>query len=233
MSTTPKDVLERARQAPKFYGRRMGRPMSTLRKSFLSQMLERFQIILPEKPLENLHELIPDAQAFELEIGFGGGEHLVAHAVKNPHNGYIGVEAFMNGVSSIMKLIDAQKISNIRVFPHDVRQLFPYLPSESFQRIYVLFPDPWPKTKHHKRRLINETFLKEVYRLLKAGGELRIASDHADYIDWVQELLLRTPEFTWLNQESCDQRPDDWCQTRYEEKALEKGIPCIYMRFAK
>lgn len=233
MFATPKNVLDRARLAPKFYGRRMGRPMSALRKTFLTQMLERFQIVLPEKPLASLNELIPDAQDFELEIGFGGGEHLVAQAVQNPANGYIGVEAFMNGVSSIMKQIDAQKISNIRVFPHDVRQLFPYFPSDSFQRVYVLFPDPWPKTKHHKRRLINKSFLKELYRLLQAGGELRIASDHADYVAWIQDHIAQIPEFKWINRATCDQRPDDWCQTRYEEKALEKGIPCIYMRFAK
>lgn len=233
MSESEENQLKKIPSKPKFYGRRVGRPMSVMRRAVFEKLLETYGITLPEKSYSDLNELFPDSKSFELEIGFGGGEHLAAQALNNPTTGFIGVEAFLNGVSSLMKLIDKNSISNIRVFPNDVRQLFPFFPSHSFRRIYVLFPDPWPKTKHHKRRLINTEFLLELYRIMEVGGELRIASDHADYTIWIQEHLQRMPEFRFLNPQTIDKRPDDWCRTRYEEKALEQGISCNYMRFAK
>ncbi len=171
-----------------------------------------------------------------LEIGFGAGEHLLAQARRHPDLGFIGCEPYANGVAALLPAIAEDGIETIRIFPDDVRLLLPRLAAASLSRIFVLFPDPWPKARHHERRLISPPVIAELARVLRPGGELRLASDHTGYIRWMLEHLTRERSpFRWLAR-----RPDDWrtrpegaIPTRYEEKALARGAACAYLRFVR
>jgi len=169
-----------------------------------------------------------------LEIGFGGGEHLVAQAGAHSGARFIGAEPFLNGVASCLRHIEDSGIQNLRLHMGDARDILARLPDASLDLIYILFPDPWPKTRHHKRRLIQPDFIAELARVLKPGGEVRFATDWADYAAWTLELFMRDPRFTWTAE-----RAEDWRRswpghvaTRYEQKRLGDCAP-IWLRFAK
>ena len=169
-----------------------------------------------------------------LEIGFGGGEHLVAQATAHPDHRFIGVEPFLNGVASCLRHIEESGAQNIRLHQGDARDVIARLPDASLDRVYILFPDPWPKTRHHKRRLIQPEFLGDLARVMKRGAELRFATDWANYAAWTLEHLSRDQRFTWLAD-----RAEDWRKpwpghvtTRYEEKKLGDCAP-IWLRFVR
>ena len=170
-----------------------------------------------------------------LEIGFGGGEHLAEQAENNPDIGFIGCEPFINGVASLMKHIDARQISNVRVYDDDVRHLLKRMAPESLARIFILFPDPWPKTRHHRRRIVKDETIIEFTRLLKDGGELRFASDHQGYVSWALRHFLANEDLQWTARRPGDWRlaPPDWVETRYEQKAKAKGDDPAYLRFER
>ena len=174
-----------------------------------------------------------------LEVGFGGGEHLAWQATRNPGTLLIGAEPFLNGVAKLLGQIDEEGQSNIRVCHGDVRPLMTAMPDGALSRLFVLHPDPWPKTRHHKRRMISPPFLAEAARLLKPGCELRVASDIPDYVRWtlmqVQMHNRQSPDFLWTAETKADwtDRPEDWPQTRYEAKALREGRPPAYLRFIR
>lgn len=174
-------------------------------------------------------------RAVWLEVGFGGGEHLAAQARANPDVGLIGCEVFLNGVASLVQHVARDQSDNVRIFAEDARRLFPALPDGCFERIFVLFPDPWPKKRHVDRRFIGPGNLPELSRLLADGGELRVASDVPVYIGWALEHLTAHPDFQWTAQkvEDCRSRPEDWAPTRYEGKALAQGKTCTYLRFIR
>jgi tRNA (guanine-N7-)-methyltransferase len=166
------------------------------------------------------------AKDYWLEIGFGGGEHLAHQARLHPGTSIIGCEPYVNGIAGLLKSIYDEKLDNIRVYPDDVRKLLEHLPESSLSRVFILYPDPWPKARHHKRRLISKEFLDALARVMKPGAELRLATDHADYATWMLERLLPHPAFTWTA-ETCDywlKPPADWLSTRYEQKRLA-GMP--------
>ncbi|MBI3418745.1 MAG: tRNA (guanosine(46)-N7)-methyltransferase TrmB [Proteobacteria bacterium] len=182
-------------------------------------------------PLD-LHKLFPNAKEIWLEIGFGSGEHLAAQAKAHPETGFIGCEPFVNGVAGLLSLIDAEKLENIRIHPADARPLLDRLPPASIARAFVLFPDPWPKKRHIGRRFIGPDNLVKLARVLKPGGELRLASDDPTMQAWMQEQMAGSPDFEPAPG-LLHTRPAGWPQTRYEEKAVKAGRKPLYFLFRK
>ena len=172
-----------------------------------------------------------------LEVGFGGGEHLAWHAARNPDTLLVGAEPFVNGVAKLLSAVEEENLRNVRVRHGDARDLMAAMPDGSVTRAFVLHPDPWPKRKHWKRRIVSVPFLTEMHRLVAPGGELRVASDIADYVRWtlvMRDLAERKGarwEWTARRMDDWTERPDDWPQTRYEAKALREGRVPHYLRF--
>ncbi|MEQ1618338.1 MAG: tRNA (guanosine(46)-N7)-methyltransferase TrmB, partial [Terricaulis sp.] len=169
-----------------------------------------------------------------LEIGFGGGEHLVAQAAAHPDARFIGVEPFLNGVASCLRHIEESGVQNVRLHQGDARDVVARLPDASLDLCYILFPDPWPKTRHWKRRLIQREFLDALARVLKPGAEVRFATDWVNYAEWTLALFLKHPAFTWTAA-----RADDWRKpwsghvpTRYEAKKLGDCAP-VWLLFLR
>ncbi len=171
--------------------------------------------------------LAPDAAETWLEIGFGGGEHLAAQAARRPDVLALGAEPFLNGAASALRHIEAAGLSNVRLHVGDARELLAALPEASLDRIFVLFPDPWPKARHHKRRLIQRETVAELARVLRPGGRLRFATDWADYANWALERFLAEPRLAWIAERADDWRspPADHLPTRYEAKRLGDIAP--------
>lgn len=166
-------------------------------------------------------------QKLALEIGFGGGEHLLAQAEHNPDTLFIGVEPYINGVAKCLAGIDKQQLKNIRLNTQDARLLVKELPDACLDSVFILFPDPWPKARHNKRRLVNQETLAMIARAHKKGGRLLIASDHEDYCVWILEQLHASPDYIWTAQEQADwlTPPSDWTQTKYQRKTTAEGRP--------
>ena len=221
----------------RYYGRRKGKPLKVGRQSLLETLLPQIRISLPNTPggLDPKDLFSPRPEAACLEIGFGGGEHLAAQAAANPDTGFIGSEVFLNGVASMVRHVDEQNLGNVRIFDEDVRHLLPVLKDASLNRIFLLFPDPWPKTRHAKRRFISPEMLGEMARLLIDGGELRVASDHPVYVHWTLLHGTDHPAFQWTaaGPEDWRTRPADSIATRYEEKAQKEGRPPAYLTFRR
>ncbi len=177
----------------------------------------------------------PIQRRFALEIGFGGGEHLAWQAINHPEIGFIGVEPYTNGVASLVAQIDAANLANVRILQDDARLLLAMLEPRSVHQIFVLFPDPWPKTRHHKRRIVNATTAELMVRALLPGGELRLASDDREYVRWMFAAMRQQPGLRWLADRPADwlRRPADWPATRYEEKAIAAGRAPAFLRFIK
>lgn len=178
--------------------------------------------------------LMPGAAEVWLEVGFGGGEHLAAQAARHPHTLMIGCEPFLNGVGSALRHIEEGGLKNVRLLAGDARELMAALPDASLDRVMILFPDPWPKARHNKRRFIQDDSAAEIVRLLKLGGRLRFVTDWKDYADWALERLNRTPGLEWLAESSGDwmQAPADHVTTRYEEKKLG-DTPPIFLEYGR
>jgi tRNA (guanine-N7-)-methyltransferase len=191
-------------------------------------------VALPEGAIDP-HSLFPHAREVALEIGFGGGEHLAAQARAHPERGFIGCEPFVNGVAKLLTQIEAQKLGNIRVHAGDALAIIARLPAHSIATVFVLFPDPWPKLRHHKRRFIRAEVLDELARILRPGGELRLATDHMEYARWALAHLMADRRFVWAAEGPSEwrSRPEDWPPTRYEQKALARGARCVYLRFVR
>ena len=177
---------------------------------------------------------MPDAREVWLEIGFGGGEHMAAQAGLRPDVLVLGAEPFLNGVASAVRHIDEAKLENVRLLEGDARQLLLDLPDQCLTRVFILFPDPWPKTRHHKRRLIQDDVIGELARTMKPGGRLRFATDWAEYADWTLAKLTRSPAFRWLAEGADDWRkpPADHVTTRYEQKRLGDCAP-VFLDFER
>ncbi|NSX56556.1 tRNA (guanosine(46)-N7)-methyltransferase TrmB [Parasulfitobacter algicola] len=169
-----------------------------------------------------------------LEIGFGGGEHLVHQAAQNPNKGLIGCEPYINGVAMLLGKVRKAEISNLRIYPGDVRHLFDVLPDASIAKAFLLYPDPWPKKRHHRRRFVTPDYLAPLSRVVKKGGALRVATDIPDY---VRQTLEQVPRhgFEWQAEKPSDWRIawHDWVSTRYEQKALREGRTPHYLTFIR
>jgi tRNA (guanine-N7-)-methyltransferase len=212
------------------YGRRKGPKLSPhkeeLRRTLLPKLALRLEPGRDPKPYFSA-----DVTDVWLEVGFGGGEHLLEQARANPHIGLIGAEPYEAGVAKLLSKFAGE--TNIRVHEGDARDIVEALPDACLGRVFILFPDPWPKTRHRKRRFIQMEMLDALARVMKPGAELRLASDDARYVDWTLERLMAHPDFAWTARCAADwkSRPQGWPQTRYEAKALHG--PPAYLLFVR
>lgn len=210
------------------YGRRRGRKPSSRQAALWSEVYPRFALPLDSPPPSPLAALFPAAVGdVWLEIGFGGGEHLAAQAAQRPDWGFLGVEPFLNGVAKAISAVEAAGLANVRLRQGDVRDLLPQLPDGALERVDMLFPDPWPKTRHWKRRLVQPALLAEIARVLRPGGAFRFATDWAHYAAWTLERLLAEPRLAWTAETARDWR-EPWpghTPTRYQEKCLGDHAP--------
>jgi tRNA (guanine-N7-)-methyltransferase len=208
------------------YGRRRGKKLRGGQQSLLDTLLPRLALSLPHDG-----STIDLAAAFGgelppggvwLEVGFGSGEHLVWQAEQHPAVGLIGCEPYLNGIARCLAQIERARVSNVRLFADDARLLMTALPPRSLGRAFILFPDPWPKARHHKRRFVQRETLDRLAKLMLPGAELRLATDDPSYLPWMVEHACTHPAFVWLAERPADwrTRPHDWPATRYEQKAL-------------
>ena len=222
-----------------FYGRRKGKHLRDSQEVYLEQDLAALSPGLvdwdvnPERQPLRTDEIFGGKDVW-LEVGFGGGEHMVHQAEQNPDIGIIGCEPYINGVAMLLGKIRTAGVENLRVYPGDVRDMFDVLPDASISKAFLLYPDPWPKSRHHRRRFVTPEHLEPLNRVLKPGAIFRVATDIADY---VRQTLEEVPKqgFEWLAEGPSDWRApgDDWISTRYEQKALREGRPPHYLTFRK
>ncbi|WP_333587593.1 tRNA (guanosine(46)-N7)-methyltransferase TrmB [Phenylobacterium sp.] len=213
------------------FGRIKSRPIKPRQAALMDSLLPKVRC--PETPFDP-RALAPAATEVWLEIGFGGGEHMAAQAARRPDVLILGAEPFQNGVASALRHMDEQGLANVRLHDGDVRDLIARLPAACLQRVFILFPDPWPKARHHKRRLLQAELVEDLARVLAAGGRLRFATDWADYADWSLARLLASPHFDWPAARADDWRipPADHITTRYEEKRLGDCAP-VFLDFIR
>jgi len=218
-----------------FFGRRSGKRLHKGQDALYRDVLPRLTIALPETTLDP-RALFPDATRIEIEIGYGGGEHLARIASERPDTGLIGCEVFSGGIAKLLEAIDERGLTNIRLFTDDALKLLLKLPDASLDAAYLLYPDPWPKARHHKRRFISPTTLGELARVLKPGSVFRFATDIEDYANWTLSHIVRAPAFRFA-----PARPGIWHEpypgwqpTRYEDKArLEGREQSFYFEFER
>jgi len=222
----PKTIDGRPRA---FFGRRSGKRLHRRQDQLFREVLPQLEIKLRDGPLD-LDALFPGKSRKILEIGYGGGEHLAREAVRHPDDGFVGAEVFSGGIAKMVEAIHAEGLENIRLFTDDALKLLLKLPDAALDEVFLLYPDPWPKTRHHKRRFVSPTTLAELARVLKPGGHFRFATDIEDYADWTLAHILRAPAFRFLPGAagSWHSPYPDWQSTRYEEKAREAGRDVSY-----
>jgi tRNA (guanine-N7-)-methyltransferase len=226
-----------ARRRGMIYGRRAGHKLRPAQAQLVDELLPRLRLTPEEvEATGNLAgKFGRPMDEIWLEIGFGGGEHLAWQAVRNRHVGFIGIEPFINGIAKLLTAIDDEGLDNVRIYDGDARLMLGALPDGCLSRAFVLFPDPWHKKRHNKRRIVNVDTLTQLHRAMKPGAELRIASDIPDYVRWIMEHARRVPGFVWQAEKAADWRvrPDDWPMTRYEQKALREGRAPAYLSFRR
>lgn len=209
------------------FGRLKSRPIKPRQAALMETLLPEIRV--PAEAFEP-RTLMPGAAQAWLEIGFGGGEHMAAQASKHPDVLILGAEPFLNGVASGVRHVSEQALKNVRIKDGDAREMVGHLPDACLDRVFILFPDPWPKTRHHKRRIVQPEMLIELARVLKPGGRLRFATDVAGYADWALERILASGLFRWTAERADDWRvpPADHITTRYEEKNLGDCAPVFF-----
>lgn len=218
------------------YGRRKGHGLSDRKRALVDKLLPRLRLDTNLEAPVPLSSLFSDStRAVALEIGFGAGEHLAWQAANHGDWGFIGCEVYINGTAALLARIEEAGLDNVRIYDEDARDLLAWLPAGSLDRVFVLFPDPWPKKRHHKRRLISTETLDRLARAMRRGAELRIASDIPDYIRTSLLAARAGHAFEWLasNPRDWRNRPPGWPETRYERKARLEGRPCCYLTFMR
>jgi tRNA (guanine-N7-)-methyltransferase len=219
-----------------FYGRRRGRPLRVGQRERQATLLPRLAIELPEAgSLDPRHLFGPFLEEVWLEIGFGAGEHLAEQASRHPEIGIIGSEVFENGVAKMLGEVDRRGLGNVRIYPDDARLLLAALVPNSIARTFILFPDPWPKARHQKRRFVAPPTLDRLAEIMTDAAELRLATDDPSYLAWMLEHATAHPGFAWTARQPTDwrERPADWPATRYEEKARSAGRTPAFLRFVR
>jgi tRNA (guanine-N7-)-methyltransferase len=218
-----------------FFGRRKGHALKPRQAALFESLLPRLALDLATPAPSDLRTLFDGASEVRVESGFGGGEHLVAEAEQNPNSGFIGIEPFINGMAKALVAIHDRGLTNIRLHHGDATDVLSWLPNASVARFDLLYPDPWRKRRHWKRRFVQEGSIAQIARIVRPGGEFRFVSDWADYVAWTLRHLANAPEFEWTAE-----RADDWrlpwpgfTSTRYEAKAKREGrVPC-YLIFRR
>jgi len=216
------------------FGRRKGPALSAHQAGLLETLLPKLRIE-PQSARDPRSYFSVAVSDLWFEIGFGGGEHLLWQARTNPGVGLIGAEPYVSGVAKLLSKLAPVPAPNLRLYTEDAADIIEALPDASLGRVFVLFPDPWPKTRHHKRRFIQMAMLDQLARVMKSGAELRFATDDNGYLVWTLERLSAHPAFTWLANTVGDwrARSPDWPETRYEAKAIRAGSTCTYLRFVR
>ncbi len=217
------------------YGRRRGRKLRPAQQSLRDTLLPKLRFDLPAGPFDPHRLFARPVEQIWLEVGFGGGEHLAEQAARHPQHGFIGCEVFENGVVKLLAEIHKRALDNVRLFIDDARLLMAALPEASLSRAFILFPDPWPKQRHHKRRIVSSATLDLLAGAMTEGAELRLATDDRDYLRWMLERATAHPAFLWLARRPQDwrERPADWPATRYEEKAIAAGRVPAFLRLER
>ena len=238
-SDKPEDELggaRRSRSTEAFFGRRKGKALRPNQERLINESLGLLKLDLQSAAPQQLAALfdVPVGKV-RLEIGFGGGEHLIHRAATNPDTGFIGVEPFVNSMAKLLARIEALGLKNIRLHDDDAVEVLDWLPERSIDQIDLLYPDPWPKKKHWKRRFVSQVNLARLHRVLKPGGLFCFASDIDTYVNWVLAHIDRHGGFEWTARNASDWLTpyDDWPSTRYEAKARREGRSSAYLTFRK
>ncbi|MGB3867429.1 MAG: tRNA (guanosine(46)-N7)-methyltransferase TrmB [Xanthobacteraceae bacterium] len=229
-------MTESTRPPGAFFGRRKGHKLRAHQADLIAHLLPRLALDMSAPAPHRLASLFATpVEAVRLEIGFGGGEHLVTEAMAHPATGFIGCEPYVNGMAKILAQIEAHGIANIRLVAGDAAELLAWLPPRSLTRIDLIHPDPWPKRRHWKRRFVQDATIAAMARALIPGGEFRFVCDIDSYVEWTLAHLMRSPQFEWLAE-----RADDWrapwpgyTMTRYGRKAAREGRRATYLRFRR
>jgi tRNA (guanine-N7-)-methyltransferase len=233
----PNDENDASVQAQRaFFGRRKGHKLRVHQADLIAQLLPALSLDISAPPPLDLSESFgAPIDRVRLEIGFGGGEHLIAEAQAFPNTGFIGCEPYVNGMAKILTLIEANNIQNIRLFAGDAAELLAWLPANSIARIDLIHPDPWPKRRHWKRRFVQDATIAAMARALKSHGEFRFVCDIADYCAWTLSHFMRASDFVWTAERASDWREPwpDYTMTRYGRKAMREGREAAYLIFRK
>ena len=218
-----------------FYGRRKGHPLRPRQAALFGTLLPRLGVDPGQPAPTDLRALFAGVDDVRLESGFGGGEHLIAEAQRLPRTGFIGIEPFVNGMAKALAAIDQHKLENIRLYHGDATELLGWLPKASLARFDLLYPDPWPKRRHWKRRFVQDKSVSSIARIVRPGGEFRFASDIPDYVAWTLMRLMRSADFVWTAECADDWRKPwaEWPGTRYEAKARREGRLPSYLIFRR
>jgi tRNA (guanine-N7-)-methyltransferase len=230
MNQQTKEAGHPDRHRRKLYGRRKGPKLSSRQAGLRQTLLGELAYNPARDPFGQFPNTVRELW---LEVGFGAGEHLVWQAKAHPDTGLIGAEPYEMGVAKILTKLDESPLNNVRLYEGDGREIIETLPDASLGRFFLLFPDPWPKTRHHKRRFLQMEMMDQLARVLKPGAELRFATDDKSYLPYALERLMAHPDFDWLAEGPAGwkTRPSDWPPTRYETKAI-KGPPA-FLRFLR
>lgn len=226
----------RSRATEAFYGRRKGKPLRGQQVNTIESLLPLLKLDLGAAAPQNLKTLFPaDVKDIRLEIGFGGGEHLVHRAAENPGTGFIGVEPFVNSMAKLLKSVQEKELMNIRLYDDDATQVLDWLPDACIDHIDLLYPDPWTKKKHWKRRFVSPVNLARFHRVLKPGGKFCFASDIDTYINWTLQHCAEHGGFRWTAETAADWNTPyaGWPGTRYENKAKREGRSSAYLTFIR
>jgi tRNA (guanine-N7-)-methyltransferase len=218
------------------YGRRTGKPLSPRRARLMAEALPALALDIDQPPPADVGGLFPHApRLVSLEIGFGSGERLVAAALRSPQAGFIGVEAFRAGIAAAVSAIVDHQLGNVRLFAGEAGGLLDWLPPASLASVDLLYPDPWPKRRHWKRRFITDANLDRLARVLPPGATFRFASDSPSYVAWTLAHVMRRADFVWTAECADDWRLPfpEWTPTRYEAKAIRAGRRPTYLAFAR
>lgn len=219
-----------------FFGRRKGKALRGKQADLMDTLLPDLALDLTEAAPHDLADLFPEpVREVWLESGFGGGEHLVHQATTYSDVGLIGIEPFVNGMAKAVARIEEDDLRNIRLHNDDAVPVLDWLPDQSIDKVFILYPDPWPKKKHWKRRFVSGPNLARIARVLKPGGIFRFASDIDTYVSWVLIHMRQTDAFEWLADDPADWRNpwSDWTRTRYEAKAIREGRTPSYLTFRR
>jgi tRNA (guanine-N7-)-methyltransferase len=230
---TAVDGREGPAPARALYGRSRGKVLRVGQKRLLAEALPLFSIA-PEKLAEG-RAFVPTPREVWLEIGFGAGEHLIDQAKANPDVGLVGCEPFLNGVVAALAGLKRDEISNVLLRRGDAQAVIKAVPDAFFSRVFMLYPDPWPKRRHHKRRVVSVSFIAALARVMRGGAELRFATDIDDYAGWALSRFLASPHFRWTAAGADDWRQPwpGWRPTRYEAKACLDGRRSVYLTFVR
>lgn len=236
MSASDDQAERPSRSTEAFFGRRKGKALRVNQVRLMDKTLSALKLDLSQPAPASLATLFPvPVKEIRLESGFGGGEHLIHRALENPETGFIGVEPFVNSMAKLLARVEEQGIRNIRVFDDDATLVLDWLPEASVDQMDLLYPDPWPKKRHWKRRFVSDVNVERFHRVIKPGGQFCFASDIDTYVNWTLEHFDRHPGFEWTARNASDWLTPfpNWPGTRYESKARREGRSSAYLTFRR